>query len=151
MNTEKLKNLSDEDKQEIVKQVNTEVTSIAEEEARTGQKIDVPRGENLVAIMAQELIRCRKQIAEIIPNMSKRAIHRATMAYLDLPTNDVPVYLNTDDEKKLFALGQRAIMARMVVIQHHATKMAIEARVKQELEAKQQLEVSDNGPATTEQ
>jgi hypothetical protein len=153
MNTDKLKTLSQEEKNEIVKQVNSEVTTIAKEEERTGQKINLPQGEQLVMIMANELMRCKREIAALLPTMSKRAIHRATLAYLDLPTDDVPVYLKGDDEKKLFAFGQRAIMARMVVIQHHANKLALEARVKKEQEekAKQQSEVPDNGPATEQQ
>lgn len=137
-----IKNLSQEEKSEIVKQINTEVTTIAAEEERTGQKLNLPQGEQLVAIMANELMRARREISNLLPTMSKKAIYRATMAYLDLPTDDVPVFLKSDDEKKLFAFGQRAIMARMVVIQHQANKLALEARVKAE-ESKQQSEVQN--------
>lgn len=128
----KFENLSLEKKEAIVEQINAEVTSIAQEEARTGQTIPVPQGEQLVTSMSMELMRCRKEISTLLPTMSKKSIHRSTMAYLDLPTDGVPVYLKTDEEKKLFAYGQRAIMARMVIIQHHVNKLALEAKANQQ-------------------
>lgn len=148
---EKLKNLSQEEKDVIVKEVNSEVTTIAAEEERTGQKVPLPTGEQLVMVMSNELMRCKRIIGDLLPKMSKKDIHRATLAYLDLPTNDVPVYLKSEESKMLFAYGQRAIMARMVVVQHHANKLALEARIKKQESLKtNESEVSD-GPAATEQ
>lgn len=137
-----MENLSQETKEKIVAEVNAEVTSIAQEEARTGQKINLPTGERLVQMMSMELIRCRREISNLLPTMSKKDIHRATLAYLDLPTGDVPVYLKSPESQKLFAFGQRAIMARMVVVQHEANKLALEARAKKEQQAQEQANVA---------
>ena len=149
---EKLQNLTPEQKEKVVAEVNSEVTSIAAEEERTGQQVPLPKGEQLVMVMSNELMRCKRVISELLPRMSKKDIHRATLAYLDLPTNDVPVYLKSEESKLLFAYGQRAIMARMVVVQHEANKLALAARIKreQEAKAKQESEVV-NGAAATEQ
>ena len=127
-----LKNLTEEQKLNIVKELNTEVTSIAQEEAKTGQKINIPGAEKLVESMAIDLMRCRREIANLLPTMSKKSIQRATLAYLDLPQDQLPVLLKTEEEKKLFAYGQRAITARMVIVQHHVNKLALEAKLKQQ-------------------
>lgn len=147
MNTEQLQNLSEETKQKIVDEINSEVTSIAKEEERTGQTINIPNAERLVQIMSAELIRCKREIANLLPTMSKKDIQRATLAYLDLPTGEVPVYLKSEESKKLFAFGQRAIMARMVVVQHEANKLALEARVKKQQQ--QEQEQANVAAATT--
>lgn len=138
----KLENLTLEEKQDIVKEVNAEVTSIAKEEERTGQKINLPSGEQLIQRMSMELIRCRREINNLLPSMSKKDIQRATLAYLDLPTGEVPVYLKSPESQRLFAFGQRAIMARMVIVQYEANKLALEARSK-----KQQESEAANGSA----
>lgn len=144
MNNEKLQSLSPEEKAEIVKQVNTEVTSIAQEEERLGKPIKLPDAETLANNSAMALIDAKRQITALLPKMSKKAIHRATLAYLDLPTGDIPVYLKTNEEKMLFALGQRAIQCRFVIFYHHGQKLALEARMKKEQESKlKESEVPD--------
>lgn len=141
-----LQNLSEETKAKIVDEVNAEVTSIAKEEERTGQKINIPSAEKLVSVMSAELIRCQNAISVLLPTMSKKDIHRATMAYLSLPTGDIPVFLKSEASKKLFAYGQRAIMARMVVIQHEANKLALEARAKKQQEEQEKANVAATEP-----
>jgi hypothetical protein len=152
MNHEKLKTLTEEEKAEIIRQVNTEVTSIAQEEERTGKIIPVPNAEELVQRAAVALMQSKKFISEILPKMSKKSIHRATLAYLDLPTEDLPVYLKTEEEKLLFAHGQRAIMMRTIIVNHHANIMIQEARAKKLQKEQQQSEVTQDGsePTTTE-
>lgn len=153
MNTEKeLKSLTDDQKQKLVKEINTELTSVADEERKTGQKINVPNADDLVAIASASLIRQRRLCNQLMPGMSKRALIRAFNAILDLPTEGVPVFLKDDDEKKLFAFGQRAISDRYVIITHHIKKAIAEDRLRklQEAEAKQQSEDQSNGKTTTE-
>jgi len=143
MKKEELRKLAKEEKQKIVKEINTELASIATEEKRTGVNVVMPNAEQLTANMAQELLRCKHLINMLLPKMTKKSIQRATLAYLDLPAEGLPVYLKTEHEKTLFALGQRAIMARTVIIQHHTNKLVLEAR-----QQKQQAEEALNVPAT---
>lgn len=131
-----LKNLSQEEKQKLVDQINTEVISVASEEKRTGVKIPVPAVDELVAKASVSLIQQRRVANQLMPAMSKRALIRAFNAILDLPTDGVPVFLKGDDEKQLFAAGQKAIFDRYVILSHY---------IKQEaLKDKQQAEVSSN-------
>jgi len=153
MSTEnELKSLSDEQKQKLVKEINTELTSVADEERKTGKKIDVPSAENLVAIASASLIRQRKLMSNLMPTMSKRALIRAFTAIMDLPTDGVPVFLKDDEEKKLFAFGQRAISDRYVIITHHIKKAIAEDRLRklEEAEKAKQSEGQSNGETTTE-
>lgn len=129
MNT-KLEDLTEDQKQKIVKEVNTEVTSIAQEEKRTGTKIEVPKAEQLVAMASASLLRSRKAANTIMPIMSKKQLMRAVNAILDLPMDGVPVFLKTEAEKQLFAFGQRAISDRYVIITHHIKQAIAEDRMQ---------------------
>jgi len=116
----------------------TKVTSIAEEEEKTGQKIDIPSPEKLVSNAAMALINCRKQISMLLPNMSKKAINRAVVAMLDIPTDGIPVELKTKEEKLMFDLGQKAINSRFLIVQHHVSQQI--KQKKEEDKAKEKLE-----------
>ena len=129
----KLKELTESQKLDIVKQVNTEVTSISAQE-KNGQEFNIPGAEQLVLAMSQDLVVCRKEMAQLMPLMSKKAISRAVLAITDLPHDDLPVLLKTEEEKKFFVYGQRAFMAKMVIIKHHTDKLALVARNNQQKE-----------------
>lgn len=129
MNT-KLENLTEDQKKQIVAEVNTEVTSIAQEEKKTGTKIEVPKAEQLVAMASASLLKMRRTANAIMPTMSKKQLMRAVNAILDLPMDGVPVFLKTDEEKKLFAVGQRAISDRYVIITHHIKQAIAEDRIQ---------------------
>lgn len=148
-----LENLSDAQKKKVVDEINTELTSIAEEEKKSGTTIQVPQPEQLVALASASLLNMRRASNQLMLGMSKRGLIRAFNAILDLPTEGVPVFLQTDEEKKLFACGQRAISDRYVIITHHIKKAIAEDRMRklQEAEAKQQSEGQSNGEAKPEQ
>ena len=129
MNT-KLENLTEDQKKKIVEEVNTEVTSIAQEEKKTGTKIEVPKAEHLVAMASASLLKMRRSANAIMPTMSKKQLMRAVNAILDLPMDGVPVFLKSDEEKKLFAFGQRAISDRYVIITHHIKQAIAEDRMQ---------------------
>lgn len=153
MKTEqKLKNLTEDQKQKLVKEINTELISIAQEEKRTGTTIQVPQAERLVALASASLLNMRKTANALMPTMSKKQLIRAINAVLDLPTDGVPVFLKTEEEKKLFAVGQRAISDRYVIITQHIKNAIAEDRMNKlkEQETKQSLEGQSNVEATTE-
>jgi hypothetical protein len=81
--------------------------------------------------------------------MSKREIVRAVTAFLDLPTDGLPVYLKSDQEKLLFATGQRAISDRYIIVYHHTMKMVMEERLKKQQEEQNNKE-SENVEAIQE-
>lgn len=146
-----MEKLTQEQKQKIVNEVNAEVTSIAQEEKRTGTTIPVPSAERLVALASANLLNMRRAANSLMPTMSKKQLIRAVNAILDLPADGVPVFLKTDEEKKLFAVGQRAISDRYVIITHHIKNAIAEDRMSKlkEQEAKQSSEGLENGEATT--
>lgn len=140
---ETMKNLTTEQKQAILDEANTpeapragevvtEVTSLAKEEERTGVKVEVPTAEKLVARASFSLFSQRKKAAELLGTMSKKQIIRAVTAFLDLPTEGLPVFLKDDKEKLLFAVGQRAIQDRFIIIQHHINQQIALERIKQQ-------------------
>lgn len=135
-----LKNLTTEQRQLIVEEINkpekpadgfTEVTSVKEEERKTGVKIEVPTAEKLVAMASASLIKRKSAAHALMKEMSKKQIIRAVTAFLDLPTEGLPVYLKDDKEKKLFSLGQRVINDRFIIIQHYINQQIALERSKQ--------------------
>lgn len=110
-------------------QLKTEVTSIVEEEERTGQKIEIPSADELVARASSSMIINRKHLGDIISkrngtkfNLNRKAMTRVMMSILDLPTGNLPVHLKTEEEKLAFALGQRMISDRFIIMQHHISE-----------------------------
>lgn len=134
-----LKNLSLDEKKALVTKINTEVVSVASEEQRTGSKINLPDAERLVANASISLLQCKKEIRNMMMNMSKREIIRGVSAFLDLPQNELPVMLKSDKEKLLFVTGQRAIMDRYVVITHHINKEIMLQRQKNQETANKEV------------
>jgi hypothetical protein len=126
-----IKDLTVEQKEKIVEQINTEVMSIADEEKRLGRPIEVPKGEDLVQKAAASFIIQRKVANNLMLNMSKRSLIRAVNAILDLPTQDLPVLLKKDEEKQLFAAGQRIITDRYIILTHHIKKLVEEQKQKE--------------------
>lgn len=127
-----LKELTTEQKENIVKEVNTEVMSIADEEKRLGRPIEVPKGEELVQKASASFIIQRKVANNLMHKMSKRSLIRAVNAILDLPTQDLPVLLKKNEEKQLFAAGQRIITDRYIILTHHIKKLVEEQKQQKE-------------------
>jgi hypothetical protein len=107
----------------------TEVTSVAKEEERTGQKVNVPSAEDLVQRAAASIIMSTKRLEDLIKGragkdykISRKGMNRVLLAILSLPTEGIPVTLQGDDEKLAFALGQRLIADRFILMQKHISE-----------------------------
>jgi hypothetical protein len=121
----------------------TQVTSIAQEEKRTGQKIDVPNPEELVARASSSLIVNQQHLSNIVNRrnggtkytISRKGMNRVINAILGLPTEGVPVRLQSPAEKAAFAVGQNIIRDMFVIMANHAfseAKKAKETSLQQE-------------------
>lgn len=97
----------------------TEVTSIAKEEEKSGVKVEMPTAEELVARASTSLINTLQTLNILFPKLSGRGKSRVLNSILDLPKDGIPVRLRGDEEKMCFALGQRAISDRFIILQHH--------------------------------
>jgi hypothetical protein len=118
---EELKVEESQEKKEIL----TEVTSIAQEEQRTGKSIPMPSPEELVANSSMAIIANRKHLANIMPKLGKKALQRAVLAAIDLPKDGEPVRLLGDDEKMAFRLMQSTIRAMFTVLFYHTSEEII--------------------------
>ena len=117
----------------------TEVTSIAQEEERTGQKINVPSAEDLVARANVSFIQNLTILTQIIEQhrggkytVSRKGMNRLLTSILQLPMDDLKVGLQTKEEKLGFAIGQRCIADRFLLTQHHISQ---ELKRRRELDA----------------
>ena len=74
--------------------VTTEITSIADEEKKTGEKIEIPDSEKLVSAASKSFIASRKQLHVMMsdPKVSRRSLVRAVTAFMDLPGEGIPVF-----------------------------------------------------------
>lgn len=126
-------------------QVLTEVTSIAKEEAKTGTKINTPTAEELVTRASSSIIVNTRRISELIYGkeagdkykISRKGMNRVLLAILNLPTEGVPVNLKTQEEKLIFALGQRLIGDRFILTQYHISEEMKKQRAANETAAQQ--------------
>lgn len=115
----------------------TEVTSIAKEERQTGQKIPTPSTEELVARAGSSLISNLAYISNLIEAkrggsyvISRKGMNRLLISILDLPTDGIPVLLNSKEEKLGFGVGQRVIADRFILTQHHINEQIKELRAE---------------------
>lgn len=97
----------------------TQVTSLAQEEQAAGKKIEMPSPEELVQRASTSLLQKLAQLEAVFMKLSSRGKTRVMLAILNLPMDGVPVHLQSEAEKVAFALGQRVIGDRFVIIQHH--------------------------------
>lgn len=112
-------------------EVLTEVTSIAQEEQKTGVRQEMPTAEELVARASTSMIVNMKKVEQLIfgkgqagrdYKISRKGMNRVLLSILSLPTGGVPVTLQTNEEKLAFALGQRLISDRFILMQDHISK-----------------------------
>lgn len=156
-----LKNLSPEEKQKLLDEVNgevvaetpvegevTKIETLAGEEKKTGKKIEMPTAEQLVSIVSANLIKNRKDINNMLWDMSKKQVIRTVMALLDIPQAQMPVYLKTEEEKIVFAIGQKALYNKFTIIQHSINQEIAKDRLKKQQEAKNNS--TTNGDQTNE-
>ena len=132
---------------DLQSEIKTEVTSIAKEEARTGQKIDIPNAEELVQrasismVQNLQMIELLISVKDPIRKLSNKGIKRALLAGLQLPTEGMPINLNKKEEKHLFGLIQRIISDRFIILQHHISQ---EIRKEREQGEKQEVQKEDS-------
>lgn len=122
----------------------TEVTSIAKEEEKTGQKIDIPSPEELVARASSSVIANLQALRRIIHArqgnsyaVSRKGMNRIMEAIFDLPTEGQTVMLQGKDEKMAFILGQNLMRNMFILTQHHINE---EIRKRKEAELNQKQE-----------
>lgn len=125
----------------------TEVTSIAEEEKKTGKKIELPDDEEMKARAMQSFIISTQVLNNLFPKLSTRAKNRVFNAIMSLPEEGVPVFLKTDDEKQAFALGQRALSDRFLLTYYHVMEQARadrKAKLEEENKSKEEPKGEEN-------
>lgn len=101
------------------KQVVTQVTNIAEQEEMTGTKVEIPSSENLREKAAASFVRNKKGFAYMFAQLSSKQKNRVALAVLELPTDQLPVMLKSDEEKQCFVYGQRMISDRFILTQFY--------------------------------
>lgn len=133
----------------------TEVTSVAREEAATGQKIKVPSPEELYTNATLSFIRNMKHINDLIcgrngPSykISRKGMNRVLNAILQLPMDGLAVTLQGKDEKAAFMLGQRVIADRFIITQKHI--LDERKRLQQEVESGNVTENANEQPQVAE-
>lgn len=114
-------------------EVTTEVTSVAQEEAKTGQKVDLPSNEELLGRIAAAYTQHRMLFNRTFKQLSSKEKNRVCDSLLELPMDDMKVTLKSDEEKLAFKLGQQVQMYRFILIQDKTQKDIQKAR--KELEA----------------
>lgn len=117
----------------------TQVTTIAQEEERTGQKIEVPSPEELVARASSSVIANLQALRKIIHaregsgyKISRKGMNRLVESIFDLPTDGQRVMLQGREEKMAFMIGQNLMRSLFILMQNHVNE---EIRKRKEAEA----------------
>lgn len=118
----------------------TEVTSIAQEEKRTGQKIKMPSPEEMVARASSSLIVNQQRLSMITGKghqgdyeISRKGMNRVMNAIFALPQEGNKVLLQGKAEKAAYIVGQSIIRDMFIIMANHANEEAKKAR-KEELQ-----------------
>lgn len=127
----------------------TEVTSVAKEEERTGQKIEVPSPEELVARASSSVISNLQTLNRLINlrtgkdyAISRKGMNRLLLSIFDLPTEGQRVKLQGKEEKYAFFVGQNLMRSLFILMQNHVNEeiakrklaeIAAKAEVKEEI------------------
>jgi hypothetical protein len=123
-------------------ELQTEVTTIAEQEQLSGQKIDVGTPDDLYAKAASSYIRNMKMLNDIVRGrqgsgftISRKGMNRVINAILQLPQDGLPVKLENDAEMAVFGIGQRIIADRYLMTHYHIVQQQKEMLKKKQEEA----------------
>lgn len=112
----------------------TQVTSIAQEEARTGQKIKMPSPEEMVARASSSLIVNQQRLNMICGKhgkdygISRKGMTRVMNAIFALPQEGQKVLLQGKEEKAAFVVGQSIIRDMFIIMANHAHQEATKAK-----------------------
>lgn len=129
------------------------VTSIAQEEAKTGQRVELTE-EQALGLAAQQHTYGMKKFQEMTKDLSVRGLRRVIVALVQLPDLDgkMKSYLNGDDEKKAFAIGQMVLNAKFALftgeVKVRRQKAMEEQRAKQALAEFNEHEKTNEPKAT---
>jgi hypothetical protein len=141
----------EEVKPEVAQERLTEVTSIADEEKKTGEKIRVPSPEELVARASASLFQNKRLIGPIFGQLSKKATLRALNAIFSLPEDGVRVDFKSQAEEAAFAIGQAMTRDIFLIMQHHIfqKRKEIAEQVAKDQQATQQQSPEPSNEDTT--
>lgn len=116
----------------------TEVTSIAQEEEKSGQKIEMPSPEEMVARASSSVIANLQALSKIVNaregtgyKISRKGMNRILLSIFDLPTEGQRVMLQGQEEKFAFAIGQNLLRSLFILMQNHVNE---EIRKRKEAE-----------------
>lgn len=130
-----------EEKKDKKEEIKTEVTSVAKEEEKTGTKMEMPTKEEIKQNASTSFIRSSYALSNVFKKLSSKAKNRVLNAIIDLPKDNIPVKLKSNDEQLAFALGQRAISDRYILTSYYIEEQALEQkRLDAERLEKQELE-----------
>ena len=114
---------ADVEKKDTVEEevVLTQVTSLAQEELKSGQKFELPAPEVIASNAMGAYIKATQELEQKLKDssISKVSIAKGVLAGLDLPQEDLPVNLKTKEEKEIFNLVQIAINNMFILTQYH--------------------------------
>lgn len=108
------------------KEVLTEVTSVHQEELKTGEEAKITP-EQMQDLAVRDYFAGMMTISKELSTLSNRGVRRLMIALLQLPHSDEPVKLVSAEEKRLFGIGQRVQMSRMYLMMN-SMKNEIKAR-----------------------
>lgn len=127
-----------------VPEVTTEVTSIAKEEQKTGQKVEIPTPEQMVENASTSHLQCGSILASLFPRLSSKAKTRVLMAALALPQEGMPVYLKSKEEQQCYGLASKMLLDKYIVVHKHVVdeqrKHNEQVRLAQEAKEKAEAE-----------
>jgi hypothetical protein len=129
------------------KELTTEVTSVVDQEQKTGQKIELPKPEELLAKAYGSFISSMVQLEKVFIKLSSKQKTRTLIAILDLPTEGSIVKLKTKEEQYCYLLGQRIQSDRFIIIQDAINK---QIKAKQEELLLKQTEEAKSDEKTEE-
>lgn len=123
---------------DLSKEPVTEVTSVAQEEEKTGQKIELPSPEEMVARASSSVIANLQALSKIVNaregtgyKISRKGMNRILLSIFDLPTEGQRVMLQGQEEKFAFAIGQNLLRSLFILMQNHVNE---EIRKRKEAE-----------------
>jgi hypothetical protein len=114
------------------KEILTEVTTIAKEEEKTGEKVQLPSQQELINRASASMISDRKHLGQVLPKLGKNALKRIILAALELPTAGIPVKLVSDEEKGAYLLAQRIINNRFTITYYHILEESKKLKAEKE-------------------
>jgi hypothetical protein len=128
----------------------TQVVSIDREEEKTGQKMELPSPEVIANNAMGGYIRGMQELHKILTDksVSKISVAKGVLYGLDLPEEELPVFLKTGAEKDIFGLVQQIVNCRFLVTQYHIDMRRKEMIAKQE--AKEVQPTTDSVPEQTQ-